>query len=112
MDILGKHVGKEMSEMVERIARAIAKRHGDDFDAIPADKYEWTQNHGQFGGRFRDVNEPYKVDYLDMAAAAIEAMREPTDAMCNAPTWYDGDESFTPGDAKDVWDQMIDEALK
>ncbi len=43
---------------------------------------------------------------LDLARAAIEAMREPTDAMCGA--WDVGD---TP-EAKPCWQAMIDEALR
>jgi hypothetical protein len=60
--------------MEEAVARAIAKANGDDYDALPADKREWIAKQGMFGGRFRDVNEPRKADYLDMADAAIKAV--------------------------------------
>lgn len=60
-------------EMVEAGARAAAAENGDDFDALPKSKADWTANHGQFGGRFRDVNEPRQGDYLDMARACLTA---------------------------------------
>lgn len=62
-----------MDKALEAAARAMAHENGDDYDAIPANKTEWTKGRGQFGGRFRDVNEPYKSDYDEMAAAAIRA---------------------------------------
>lgn len=93
-----------MSEMVERVARAIAIAHGDAWDAVPDDKQHWTRERGKFGGRFRDVNENFKDCYRDEARAAIEAMRKPTPAieqmsMCNDL-------------ASNLWPAMIDEALK
>lgn len=99
-----------MTEMVERVARAIAKRHGDEFDAIAEDKPDWTANRGNFGGRFRDVNEPYKSDYLDMAEAAIEAMREPTEAMIDEADgrYRDDDRDALVSE----WQIMIAAALK
>jgi hypothetical protein len=92
-----------VSEMRERVARALAKRHGDNWDDIPDHKGHWVKERGYFGGRFRDVNERFRCDYLDDAEAAIEAMREPTDAikamsMCN---------DF----AERLWPAMIDAAL-
>lgn len=58
------------------------------------------------------VSESEKATSLrDCARAAIEALREPSEKMMDAPTWYDGDASFTPGDAKEVWEQMLDAAL-
>jgi len=57
-------------ERIERAARAIAAVNGDDFDAVPRDKSEWTEKRGNFAGRFRDVNEPTKIDYLAMAGVA------------------------------------------
>lgn len=73
-----------MSEMIERVAKALAKCHGDNWDDLPANKSHWTAQRGQFGGRFRDVNERYRCDYLDEAEAAIEAMEDPTEAMIEA----------------------------
>jgi hypothetical protein len=64
-------------KMVERIARAIAEENGDDFDSIPANKAEWVDNRGEFGGRQRDVNEPFQRCYTYMALAALKAMNSP-----------------------------------
>jgi hypothetical protein len=73
-----------MTEMIERVARALAERHGDNWDDMPNDKGHWVRERGQFNGRFRDVNERFRCDYLDEAQAAIEAMREPTKNMQTA----------------------------
>lgn len=74
-----------MSEMVERAAEAVITAN---------ERLDWTEAR-------------------EIARAVIEAMREPTKTMLDGPTWYDGPHSqFTPGDAKEVWDQMIDAALK
>lgn len=89
--------------MIERVARAIALRNGDDYDAVPLHKSDWTRQGGMFGGRFRDVNEPFQSDYDDMARAAIEAMRAPTEGMVSAVV----DE----GDCYLSFQQMIDAAL-
>ena len=59
-------------DMIERVARAIA---GEDWDDIPDNKSHWVKKRGWFGGRYRDVNERCKDDYLAEARAAIEAMR-------------------------------------
>lgn len=95
-----------MSEMIERVARALAERHGDNWDDIPDHKGHWVKERGYFGGRFRDVNERFRCDYLDEAEAAIEAIREPTDAMLNAAMWQKGQQPYA-----DVWRAMIDAAL-
>jgi hypothetical protein len=90
--------------MIERVARAIAKEHGDDFDAVPRDKGHWIDERGTFDGRYRDVNEPFQPHYIAMARAAIAAMREPTEEMLEAGnSWYS---------AKLTWQGMIDAALK
>lgn len=94
--------------MIEQVARAIAMAHGDKWDDVPDDKANWVENRGQFGGRFRDVNENFKDCYRDEARAAIEAMREPTEAMIDAC-----DINIpTTGMITGVWAAMIDEALK
>lgn len=90
--------------MVEMMARAIALSFGDDYDAIPTDKREWTVRRGDFEGRFRDVNEAYRCDYDDMAIAALKAMREPTEAMRLQSTRSGG----TP---TSVWLAMINAAI-
>ena len=66
-----------MTEMIERVARAIAEQLGDNLDDAFANKSEWNAARGEKGGRIRDINEPFLGDYLDAARAAIEAMREP-----------------------------------
>lgn len=83
-------------DMVEKVARAIAVRNGDDYDKIPKHKSDWTSNGGMFGGRFRDVNEPYQTDYDDMAEAALEAMRKPTQDIRHA-VWRRLEESAKVG---------------
>lgn len=54
-----------MSEMVERVARAIALAQLDNDTRAAVDPNTW----------------PVAESYCDMARAAIEAMREPTNAM-------------------------------
>ncbi len=63
-------------DLLEHVARAIAEENGDTFDAIPLAKWHWIEHRGEFGGRFRDVNEPYQSAYIAMANAAITAMRD------------------------------------
>lgn len=81
-----------MSEMIERVAKAIC---------------------GSCPGT-GDVNEHFSGEYsltksmwLSMSRAAIEAMREPTKAMKACP-----DFPYCPGEAWAYWEAMIDEALK
>jgi hypothetical protein len=62
--------------MLEKAARAAADANGDDYDAIPADKGEWIDARGTFGGHFRDVNMPMKIDYDDIARAVLAAIRD------------------------------------
>ena len=78
-----------MSEMIERVARALAIADGmhpeavsNGEDAVPV----WTL-------------------YVDDARAAIEAMREPTDVMVDAGY------AVTVDDETEVWQAMIDAAL-
>lgn len=93
--------------MIERVAREIAKSYGNDFDNAFRNKRLWIECRGEGGGRFRDIKEPFQTDYLDMARAAIAAMREPTPAMVNYGEACDGTIS-----AKEVWQTMIDAALQ
>jgi len=82
-------------DMIERVARAIA---GEDWDDIPDNKSHWVKKRGWFGGRYRDVNERCKDDYLAEARAAIEAMpiRELVDLV---QTLIDNDPSEPISDA-------------
>lgn len=97
-----------MSTMVERVARAMAKQNGDDYDHIPLDKADWTAQRGMFGGRFRDLSELMQVDYDEMARAAIEALLQPTVAML----WAGEDNLDGVGDVSCIFAAMIQEALK
>jgi hypothetical protein len=108
-----------MSEMIERVAKAIAIAHGDKWEDVPESQKQWISQRGRFGGRFRGINEYFKDCYLDAARAAIEAMREPTDGMIVA-----GDDrilkhlnsqemmSAIPTPSQNCFTAMIDEAMK
>ena len=81
-----------MSEMIERIARALAKEEGYAYDPLP---------------------------YNARARAAIEAMREPTEEMkragCKEPIyqcWGRNGEFTDDESAGDIFTLMIDAALK
>lgn len=80
-----------MSEMVERVAIVLSER----------DIY-----HG-----WHNVPDATKELYRDQARGAIEAMREPTEAMIcaaeNGVPMYRGTRTFLK-----AWNDMIDEALK
>ena len=84
-----------MTDMIERVARALADG---DWDDIPDNKSHWVEQRGEFGGRYRAVSEPFKGDYLDQARAAIEAMpiRELVDLV---QTLIDNDPSEPISDA-------------
>lgn len=58
---------------VAEIARIIASELGDDLDAAFENKSAWVQARG--GEPFRDVNMPYKSDYMN-AALAVRAHLE------------------------------------
>lgn len=74
-----------MSEMIERVARALAKL---------ADNDNWNE-------------------FVPDARAAIEAMREPTDAMMAAVDCAGEKADWLSGRAwTAAWQAMIDEALK
>jgi len=66
--------GKQMDDLVEKVARAIAEGLGDDFEHAFQDKSEWIGERGMRGGRFRDVNEPYQCDYIGAAETALAAI--------------------------------------
>ena len=92
-----------MSEMVERVARAIAAKdlRDDLWDFMPEDGDD-------------DVII-CKNNYRPAARAAIEAMREPTKEMLSA-AWATGCTGDNGGneraDIEDEWPAMIEEALK
>lgn len=79
-----------MSEMLERVARAIGAVIGD-----------YSEGAGWLGDNTHEIG-------LKKARAAMEALREPTDAMIErGDVWADG-----PGYSIKVIEAMIDEALK
>lgn len=59
-------------ELMERLARVLASHLGDDFDAAFANKREWTKARG--GEPFRDVNMPYKGDYIEAVQAILSEL--------------------------------------
>jgi hypothetical protein len=83
-----------MSEMVELVARAMAEkqRGWDVWDEISDDS---------------DTDYIGKNEFRDLARAAIEAMREPTEMMMDAGHGEILEQSTLP-----VWQAMVDEALK
>ena len=92
-----------MSEAVESVARAIHEAlRGDrpgtsDSDINPLKPPEWG-----------DLKPYYRALACHQARAAISAMREPTEAMKTA---WNGPKPWDQ-DALEVWQAMIDEALK
>ncbi len=95
-----------MSEMVERVARAICAST----DITMAGGIETVMDNPDFiiPANSRADRKPlarWRL-YVPQARAAIEAMREPTDLMDKAGRFYGGSES------RDVWVAMIDAALE
>ncbi len=84
-----------MSEMVERVARAMCDRQAKAIEV----------RHGMDLGAWNDAPEPMRESWRRSARAAIEAMRELTDRMVEA---WDGDPM---GYTRKLWQAMIDEAL-
>ena len=78
--------------MIERVARAM-----------------WEQvrlRHPQFTRSWEAENERLRADWRENARAAIEAMREPTPAICAAiRDWSEAEHDRT-------WREAIDAALK
>lgn len=103
--------------MVERVARAIATELGADLDTAFANKTEWTNMRGtDAAGRWRDINEPFKSDYLAAARAAIEAMRDPTGEMSREffIAWTMAERrgfDFPESPVAYAWNRMIDAML-
>lgn len=60
-----------MTELREKVARAIAEALGDDLDDAFVNKSEWNAARGEKGGRYRDINEPMREDYLAAAHAVL-----------------------------------------
>lgn len=86
-----------MNEMIERVARAL---HAQTFPEVCRGDEAWLQ-------AAWESSEFDRARHLAAARAAIEAMREPTDAMCaeTRSEWVSGHE------AGGIWRAMIDAAL-
>jgi len=86
-----------MSEMIERVARALCRQYelDDGFSPEQADRAAAGDMHRNF---------------IKAARATIEAMREPTDEMLAAGCAGDQEGSFSK--SRMDWQAMIDEALK
>jgi len=80
-----------MSEMVEKVARAIYAAMPKTFEAS-----------GDFNRLWPNLQDSYRA----VARAAIEAMREPTPTMMK-----EGNFSLDTGSSDDTWVAMINEAL-
>lgn len=93
--------GKIMaSAMVLRVAKALFAKMACDPDWD--DTYETREQADACGN-----DDPSQEECLDLARAAIEAMREPTAAMAD-----EGDHHCSASDVRHVWRAMIDQALK
>lgn len=84
-----------MSEMIERVARQIFETNITVYLRLSMDFSEQTVS----------VQEQYR----GLARAAIEAMREPTEAMEEAA--LDVRPLMLPDSPREVWEAMIDAAL-
>lgn len=84
-----------MSTMIERVARAMCERDG----------FKWFADsvHGTGNGEEPEQQREY---WCDKAVAAIEALREPTDAMRNAVAANWGSRTWRE------YGEVIDAALK
>lgn len=85
-----------MTSMVEKVARAIAGTLGEDWNRPT-----------MFMQQATDTHETCREVYRDMARAAIEAMREPTEAIEEA-IWLRSESRSTMDCA---WRAAIDAAL-
>lgn len=105
-----------MSEMVEKVARALALSHGGAMvgrgQSIASREMGWTPD-GEYMQRY--VERHWK-EYIHAARFAIEAMRKPTQAMITAANdvefWDGPDRGEGSPPVGDAWEAMIDEALK
>jgi hypothetical protein len=89
-----------MSEMVERVARAMAGESG----CVVSQQFDAGT------GRLVDTKEEWK-NWIPFARAALAAMREPTEKMTIAGSLR-SDYSGTAEDAGNQWRVMIDAALE
>lgn len=103
---------EEMIEMIERVARALSVVGGADPDAL-VDKFKVTDL-GRLGMAASATGElePAWARHVVDARAAIEAMREPTDAMAKSGERAFWDEQNVGAhEVWRCWENMIDKAL-
>lgn len=91
-----------MSEMIERVARAMAKVN-DDLGLI--------EEFGRYDVERAGGESVERIDYLAMARAAIEAMRESTDSMLFAGCSSLVSQDQQPPSVRAAFGAMIDAAL-
>lgn len=96
-----------METMIERVEKAIADQLGLDLATLYKNKSEWIDDRGAR----HDINTPYRGDITDAACAAIEAMREPTEAMALRGLQEMPFGSGSPSVTKAAYRAMIDAAL-
>ena len=68
--------GRKENGLIVRMARSIAEANGDNFSDAFKNKGRWIAKRGMSGGRYRDPNEPFQSDYIDMAAAALAVVKD------------------------------------
>jgi hypothetical protein len=93
-----------MSDMVEKVARALWNAESVRATDRPR-RVEWAEE-----------SEKTQENWRHMARAAIEALREPTEEMCN-DGWDVGRDmvasyGFAIGGETPIWQAMIDTALE
>lgn len=94
-----------MSEMIDRVAKAIDEVLGDDFES-----YEL-----EMGFPAAAAKSDRKSEMRIAALAALQVLREPTQEMLDAVRAAGvsvGDEFVYQRTARETWQSMIDEALK
>ena len=89
--------------MIERVAWRLWRADSEDA-GVPA-----SVTNGRTQEAFAEQSEDTRRRWLKFARAAIEAMREPTDAMIDAGAMPDCNDPH--GRPSTVWGSMIDAAL-
>lgn len=110
-----------MGEMVKRLARAICASYGDEYDEQPADlaaleALRRRENGSRYDGVHpHDPGLPTQADWDECARAALQAMREPTEAMLEAGLdsgfWGSIEGSDADATESKCWRAMIEAAL-
>ena len=101
-----------MTEMIERVARAICAAEGIDPDARrrSAAAIRMMMSDGREWDNSEDLGAEWE-EWVPQARAAIEAMREPTPGM-RWPMSYAAWHSGSGQDIANVWRSGVDAALK